>query len=813
MLEAIIQRLKRDKRGVSNVIVVMLSLVLIVIVVGNVVLWSYQMNQLDLERIQETVNIVNVTRVTRSSWFTAQDEFSVSAGSRLSGTYTDTQVLGGLYETFREEKTQMFNPSNYVLNGFTEYGSGNIPDLNSNDNAYMNFRSYPNYEIRYQESLTTSSTLSTTYQDKVEINFTPQITANFVIIATAEVQGSSTNYQAKARLTVDSIPYQELLYRVKDPTDWYPLCGLKLLALNKGTNYVIKIQYCTSNSLGTASIRNAKLIIFSLQSEYAESEELSTTDSTEWQDKVTLAFTPPSDGEYLIIATANYRCSTTTRDTKIRLIQDDTIVHIDTVGRSGSGTIANYYNFGVMRAITLDSAIHNFKIQYCSSGVPGIAGIIYAHIIAIRLNQFDGSFYVEDENESVPAAGNTWYDKVTNAYAADNGDYIILGSIAYKSGSTSNSVGLDFQTESTSRQLPLIEHRASTTYESTFFMTKQTLTAGGKTDKIRWMGENTNARVKNARLISCKLPTLTQTVEVEFTGNSNTQSWTQLEWITDSTFTTDYVTATFQLYNYQTGEYPAGGDGYMTDTIGTTDVTENQTITANPTDFRDTNGNWKIKMRGVKATVTQFELKVDWIEYKVTTSDSYRLCISNNFTIDLLTYPLSHIQGIEIFVRYNVTQDAEKWFLKAYNWSASTFSDNNFNNSAGSQPTLNEWNEYAINVTDNWRSYVKDDGTLFIEFRDEGLNATQAIAEIDFFGVRTIINGTRLDLKNSGPLTTHVIAIWITNSSKHQRYNANLFINSGEEKTYVRADITLPEGNLIVKAVTERGNIAVFSVN
>jgi len=789
----------------------MLSLVLIVIIVGNVVLWSYQMNQIDLERMQETLNITNVTRITHSPWFTAQNEFSIIAGSRLSGTYTDTKVLDGSYETFREETTQIFNPSNYVISSSTSYVSGNILNLNSNDNAYMNFRSYPNYEVRYQESLTSSSTTSTVYQDKVSISFTPQITADFVIIATAEVQGSSRSYQAKAQLSVNSTAYQELMYRVKDLADWYPFCGLKRLTLNEGTNYVIKIEFCTNNAAETAYIRNARLIIMSLQSEYAESEELSTTSSTSWQDKVTLAFTPPDDGDYLIIATANCRGSATNRDVNIRLVQDDTIVHTDTIRRPGSGTTANYYTFGVIRKVTLDAALHNFKIQYCSSGTPGIAGINYAHLVAIKLSLFDNNHYAEDENESSPAASYTWYDKVTNTYTADDGNYLIMGSISYESGSTSYSVGLEFQTESASRQSPLIEHSSSTTYESTFFMTRQTLTVGSKTDKIRWMGERINARVKNARLISCKLPTLTQTAEVEFTGTSNTQNWTQLEWTIDSSFATTDVATTFQLYNYQTSQYPTSGDGYMADTISMTDVTKNQTITNNPTDFRDTDGNWKIKLRGIKATDTQFELKVDWVELKATTSDIYRLSISNNFFIDLSTYPLSYINGVEILISYNATEDAEKWFLRAYNWTASSFNDVGFNNTGGSQPILNEWNEYAINVIDDWTDYVKNDGTLLIEFLDEGLNTTQAIVEIDFGGVRAIIDGTRLDLRNSSPLTIHIVAIWMTNSTSHQRYNADLFINSGEEVTYIRADIILPESEFIAKVITERGNIAVFT--
>jgi hypothetical protein len=767
------------------------------------------MSQLDMERMQETVSLTNVTRIARSSWSTAQTEYSINAGSKLSGTYTDTTSVDSLYETFREERTQIFNPSSYVLDGSTSYVSGSIVNLASNDDAYMNFRSYPNYEISYQESLTSSQTTSIAYQDKVSISFTPQVTADFVIIAAAEVQGSSTSYQAKARLTVNSTTYQELAYRVKDSTDWYPFNGLKCLTLNGGTNYEITIQFCTNNAAGTARIRNARLIILSLQSEYVESEALSTTSSTNWQDKATLTFTPPSNGDYLLIATANYRGSSTSYDVYVQLVQDGTTI-ADSIGRPGSGTTANYYTFGVMRKVTLDTSQHSFKIQYRSSSASGTAGINYAHIVAIRLSQFDGNYYAEDETESSPAP-STFTDKVVNTYTADDGDYLMLGSISYKSGSTSNSVGIDFQTEATSRQQLLVEHRNANDYESAFFMTKQTLSAGSKTDKIRWMGENANARVKNARLISCKLPLLTQTVEAEFSGTSNTQDWTQLEWTTELSFTTPSMTTTLQLYNYNAGQYPTSGDGYMTDTIGQTDTTKSQTITVTPTNFRDANGNWKIKITGTKATDTQFELKMDWAEFKATTSDVYRLSINNDFTIDLSTYPREYINGIEVLMRYNVTEDAERWFLKAYNWASSTFSDTGFNSTAGSQPALGEWNEYAIAVTDGWTDYVNDEGLMRIEFSDEGLSTNQTMVGIDFLAVRAIIDGTRLDLKNSSPLSTRIVAVWITNSTTHQRYNADLFLNAGEAATYIRADIKLPQDTLLAKVVTERGNVAVFS--
>jgi hypothetical protein len=810
MLQAITKRLKRGKRGISTVIVVMLSLVLIVMIVGNVVLWSYQMNQLDIDRMQETLSLTNVTRITRSPWVTAQTEFSISAGSRLSGTYTDTTSLDSLYETFREERTQIFNPSSYVLGGATSYVSGNAVNLFSNDDAYMHFRSYPNYEISYQESLAESATTDTTYQDKVTISFTPQVTADFIIIAAAEVHGSSASYQAKAQLAVDATTYQELAYRVKDTTDWYPFNGLKRLTLTSGTNYVIKLQFCTNNAAGAATIRNARLLIMSLQSEYAESEALSTTGSTDWEEKTALTFTAPSSGDYLVIATANYQGSHTNRDVYVRLIQDDTMVHTDNSGRTGSGTTANYYTFGVMRKVTLDTAPHTFKIQYSSSSTPGIAGIIHAHIIAIRLDQFDENYYVEDETESSPAP-TTFTDKVVNTYTADNGDYLMLGSISYQSSSTSRSAGIDFQTEGTSRQQLLVEHRNANDYESTFFMTKQTLSAGSKTDRIMWMGENSNPRVKSARLISCKMPVLTQTAEVEFAGTSNTQAWTQLEWASDLSLSTTDVATTLQLYDYDVGQYPISGDGYMADSIGQTDITKNQAITAAPTNFRDASGNWNVKVTGTKETPTQFELRIDWVEFKATTSDVYRLNVSNSFTIDLSTYPREYIQGVEVLLKYNVTEDAERWLLKAYNWALSTFSDTDFNVTAGNQPTLGEWNEYAIAVTGDWADYVNDEGVVRLEFFDDGMGTNQTVVGIDFFAVRAIIDGTSIDVKNSSPLSIHVVAVWINNSTNHQRYSADFFMNAGEAATYIRVDIQMPQELLLAKVVTERGNVAVFS--
>jgi hypothetical protein len=67
------RRLKRDRRGISNIIVVALSLVIILAIVSNIVLWNYEMNQVDWEKMRENVIISNVERVTGSQFIFEND--------------------------------------------------------------------------------------------------------------------------------------------------------------------------------------------------------------------------------------------------------------------------------------------------------------------------------------------------------------------------------------------------------------------------------------------------------------------------------------------------------------------------------------------------------------------------------------------------------------------------------------------------------------------------------------------------------------------------------------------------------------------
>jgi hypothetical protein len=200
----------------------------------------------------------------------------------------------------------------------------------------------------------------------------------------------------------------------------------------------------------------------------------------------------------------------------------------------------------------------------------------------------------------------------------------------------------------------------------------------------------------------------------------------------------------------------------------------------------------------------------NFTEAPTTLSHNPSLDIDGTFAIDISTYPLAYVQTIEIQMRYRASDAGDTWYLKAYNWSSSTYNDSGFNSTAGQTPTTG-WNYYVVNLTNKWRSYVQDNGTIYVKFMDEGADSNQTTIDIDFLGVRADVDGACFTFKNEGPLTSQLVSLWIINSTIHQHYNINVFVNSADTETYLRVDIPLPNGQYTVKVVTELGNEAVYS--
>ena len=201
---------------------------------------------------------------------------------------------------------------------------------------------------------------------------------------------------------------------------------------------------------------------------------------------------------------------------------------------------------------------------------------------------------------------------------------------------------------------------------------------------------------------------------------------------------------------------------------------------------------------------------VDVVTIDKAGSEGYSLDLTGTFILDLSTYSLEDIQTIEIQLSYRANDSTENWYLQAYNWTASSYSNIGFNSTAGHTPTTG-WDDYVVNLTDVWQRYVHSNGTIKVKFVDQNLDSDQTSIDVDFLGVRVKLDGTQFTFENNGSLTVHLVSLWVINSTDHQHHDINVFVNSANAKSYFQSDVSLPTGSYTVKVVTERGNTAVYS--
>ncbi len=136
---------------------------------------------------------------------------------------------------------------------------------------------------------------------------------------------------------------------------------------------------------------------------------------------------------------------------------------------------------------------------------------------------------------------------------------------------------------------------------------------------------------EQTKLVGVMLPR-EYTMETELSGKSNTDYWAQLLWAVDSAWSIDRVFVTLQLYNYTLDAYSTSGNGYIeyvSNAIAETDETKNQLIANCPMDFRNSLGNWKMKIRGAKVATSQFYFMADLAKYEVASIEPPDIAISN----------------------------------------------------------------------------------------------------------------------------------------------------------------------------------------
>lgn len=241
-----------------------------------------------------------------------------------------------------------------------------------------------------QAEPTESTNSTTTYVTKVTLDYTALSTEDYLVIATADITNSNIADSTYIRLREDTTDIVADGKSRREPTiadDYYTFATIKKRSLTATTAYSYTLDYKTSTG-GTAKIKNARITVIRLSDlgdiKYAESEAISSDDTTGWIDKISLTDNF-SAGDYLVVASAMVKPGAASTGSVPRSIHAQLLVdgpsHAYKAYRAKDGL--DYVSFFVSKRVTLTEASHTIKIQFKTDTLGRTVYIQLARIVVI----------------------------------------------------------------------------------------------------------------------------------------------------------------------------------------------------------------------------------------------------------------------------------------------------------------------------------------------------------------------------------------------------------------------------------------------
>ena len=340
----------------------------------------------------------------------------------------------------------------------------------------------------YAEDTSRTTTTSTSYQDKVTLNWTPDSTDDHWCLWSGVFDQTDGTYDVKTKFINDSatLDYSIINVEAKDVTDKWTFFGMKRYQPPDTSAKTFKIQYCTENAASTVGSDDCALVVIKSNSadQYAESEADSTTTSASYSTKTTLTFTPATTGDYLIIATAEMNINSTSNAYGVRLVHSGTNYGHTTCANDDANT---YRPWGTVVKLNLANSSQTLTIQYNAAG-SSTATIRRARILAIRLDTLDNAYYGESRTRAATTS-TSFSDKATVTQTPLNKKHVILGCGLADGSSTSVSSYVRFLEGATTLADIVQETNLAANEYPFLYVYQKTLAASSTTWKTQYSTE------------------------------------------------------------------------------------------------------------------------------------------------------------------------------------------------------------------------------------------------------------------------------------------------------------------------------------
>jgi len=234
----------------------------------------------------------------------------------------------------------------------------------------------------------------------------------------------------------------------------------------------------------------------------AAADSESSTSSTAYQNKVSLAFTPSAADDYLVLGIAEFKAMSTSYSGKVRMTIDGT-TEAEVIMEPQSNT--QYTTFDAAKFVNLSAAAHTINIDYCTSNTKANNYIRNARIVTIRKAALVMSSAAADTAQTLTT---TLTNYVTlNFTPASTGDYLLVWSAELYANSTTYSNQVQAKLNDAVKDESVIRTKDTTNwYPFVSFLTancaasQQTLTiAAAKA------GGTASHQIRRARVVAIRL--------------------------------------------------------------------------------------------------------------------------------------------------------------------------------------------------------------------------------------------------------------------------------------------------------------------
>lgn len=305
----------------------------------------------------------------------------------------------------------------------------------------------------------TAVTSDSVYGDHRVLTFTPDASSTYVILAYCETQTNTATIDTQVRLwdatASASIDSTNVEMAVGTSVEWPPVTLMAIMTFGGSpSSQTVKIQHKMETASGgvESRCRNGTIVALKLGADdvtaFNNTAHNSTADSTAWTDyndtgagNDALVFTPPSTGDYLIIAQARFSSSATNADGRLRMLCEDGTTAVGYIEHRQHETV-NTRTWGATVLRTgLTAAAHTFKLQHgrLIDGI-GTQTINSWRMVGLRMSGFDDNDHTQDVVADTTGS-TTWVDiGDTHTQTLDSVDYLLLSSFVLTAPqSTSNA--------------------------------------------------------------------------------------------------------------------------------------------------------------------------------------------------------------------------------------------------------------------------------------------------------------------------------------------------------------------------------------